>query len=448
MRYIVHHQYTALAGVCAATAIIWCASYDYRKKEVMAKIVIIAMLIFALWIRKQMFFASLPLLVLSTLKVTLLKNDTLSERHDRLHRTLPFAAVLVGLIAASFISEAIAYSSPEWRSFKAYNKARTDVYDYDNLPDFYENTDFYSVIGLGEKEYTVLREYDIALVDNVGTKEFNSMAEKAKGLKKQWASYYSVPRKVINETVAAVNGINATVLGLLVTLLSFAIMLVFAIKDELFGGILVVCCYLYKWLFIGYFTYVSRMPERIVHGFLFMELCFLISMLISMLDFEGAKKSFSLAWQIIAAALMLGLLLTQGLYSFRTLMDESSIKTEAAIAWDEINAYFKSAPDNVYIINTAIGAASPAKMFSKHSTEAFNAIKPGNWTLSSPLESMHEARIIEGTAYEAFLTSENVYYVLDENKGPEWLSDFFGEVDEADRFTISSGKSFVVYKKK
>lgn len=446
MRYLVHHQYTALAGICAAVAIFWAATFDYGKKEKATKVVIIVMLLLSLWLRKQMFVLALPLLCLAILKVTFLKNDTMSERHDKLRSMLPGIIVLVTLIAASFIAEALAYSSPEWKAFKAFNQARTDVYDYDNLPDYYENQDFYASVGIDEAEYTVLREYDIAVADNTGTDELNMLAKKAKSLKKEWASYYSVPRKVINETVAAMNTVNASIFGLMVTVLSLALLLVFAISDEKFAGMLVLCIYLYKWLFVGYFTYVNRMPDRIVHGFLFMELCFLVSMLISALKFDSARKTYSFFWQLVTALLLLGLILSQGLYALRTLMDESAVKTVAADSWDEINAYFKSNPDNVYIVNTSIGAASPAKMFSKNSSEAFNAIKPGNWTLTSPLEKKHEERLIDCSVSEAFLKSDNVYYVLSEEKSPEWLAERFGEVKETDRFTLGSGETFVIYK--
>lgn len=444
MKYVVLHQYTALAGVCAAVAIIWTATYDYSKKDVVATIVIVAMLVISMWLRKQMFFLALPLLLLAFVNSTFLKDDTVGERLDKLHKALPTVAVLAALVLVSFVAEFFAYSSEDWKAFKKFNAARTSVYDYDNLPDYYDNVEFFEDLGIEEKEYVVLREYDIALLDDIGTQELNQLAQKAKEIKKEWASYYSVPRKVINDAVRASNSSNASFLGVLVTTLCVALFILLVVRDEVITGVLVFATCLYKWSFVALFTYLNRLPDRILHGFLIMQLCFVAALFICELSVERNTKSPSLLLQIMMGIFLAILLTVQGIFGVRNLMDEAGEKEQAAANWYELNGYFKAHPDNVYVVNTSVSAAMPAFMFNEKATEAFNAIKPGNWTLSSSLEVKHENRLIEGTVFDALSNMDNVYYVQLSGKPADWLSEFFGEVNQTDTFE-SSQYSYSVY---
>ena len=448
VHFVVLHQYTVLAGVCAATAILWSATYDYSDKNIFSRVVVIVMLLLSLWLRKQMFFLAFPLLVMAILFRIFDKNETTSERFERFMDALLPIGIFAGLLIVSFVAETVAYSSPEWKTFKEYNKARTQVYDYNKLPDYYDNIPLYEGLDLSEGDYTVLREYDIVLLKNVDADTFNALANRADELKKEWEAFYSVPRKVINETVSTIYGMNATFAGVAVSLCTFALLIFFLLKDEKFAGLMVMLACIYEWSFVAYFTYLERLPERVTHGFHVMLLCFLTAMFVIVLKKERPARQPSLFWQISMSVALIFIMTVTGIYSLRTLMDKEAAMKADALDRTEINAYFKASPDNVYIINTSVEAALPALMFKDGSSEAFNGIMAGNWTLGGPIEKAHEGRLIARPVKDALMGDDNVYYVMLKEKPAEWLSEYFGTCTEKDSFTVSSGREYAVYRLK
>ncbi len=444
-RFIVTHQYTVLAGVCAAAGILWAATYNFKTHNRVSSALIIILFMLSLWLRRQVFFLSLPLLISGLLFRVFERNETSNERFDRLKDALAPALIFLGLVVASFATEYFAYSSPEWKAFKAYNEARTEVYDYNKLPDYYDYPEFYGNLGIDENEYSLLREYDPTLVENVKTEEFNALANKADEIKKGYEQFYSVPRKVILDTVSAVLAKNLTMSGIALTVAFFSIFIFLLLKDEKLASLILCAAFIYEWVFTGYFTYLERLPERVTHGFYLMELSLIASIFLIVIKKERFTPHSSF-WQILVTLFLLGVISVMGLYSTRKMMDENAVAVENAKDWFEINAYFKSNPDNVYVISTNVYSTASAVMFNEKASEAFNLIKAGNWTLESPLEKKHEERLIARSLREALLKDDNVYFVSISNESlEEWLVNCFGQATFKDEFITGNGNSYSVY---
>lgn len=446
-KYVVLHQYTVLSGMCAAVAIFWAATYEKEENKTSTLIVVFVMQLLSLWLRKQMFFLSLPFFALVLLFVIFSNNDTGYERSEKIHNVLPSILLMAILVGASFIVEYIAYSSPEWKSFKEYNHERTQVYDYNKLPDYYDNTDFYDELGIGEAQYTALREYDVLVVEDMDAEKLSLLADRADELKKEWEQYYSVPRKAIIDAVNTMKALNGSFLGVMVTVSHFLLLLFFIMKDEIIGGVVTVASYVYEWLFMGYFTYLTRLPDRVVQGYLMLSLVFLMALFVVMLRRERASKDPSIVWQIMLSVLAVMILGSIGLSSARTLLDETKQAQEKALAWQELSTYMKSSPDRIYVLNTSVVASSNALMFNKDSSEAFNSIKAGNWTLGGPLESMHEEKLLEMSFANAVGDADNIYYILPADKNTDWLTECLGrdsELEVADEITLSNGESYKI----
>lgn len=446
--FIAEHQYTLLAGVCAATAILWAATVKNKSNNAATNIIVIFLLLVSLWLRKQMFFLALPLLAMAIVFKIFDRKETVDERFEYFRDSLPPCITFVVLVVLSFVIEAVAYSGDDWKAFKDYNEARTEVYDYNKLPDFYDNPAFYLALGVSEDEYTALREYDVLLTKDIGTDEFTAFANQADEIDREWKQYYSVPRKVINETVNAMYGLNNSALGIAVTLTFFVLLFFFLVKDDKFAGFLVLASYAYEWLFVGYFTYLGRLPERITHGFYMMEMCFLVAMFVIVIGKERPVRQPSLFWQIVMSLFVVFILGTNGLNVARQALDSNLEAAGDADKWLEINAYFKSCPDNVYVLNTSVGASKPAYMFKEAASEAFNLVRAGNWAISSPVESQHESRLLGRPVYEALAKDDNVYYVMAIDKPVDWLETAFGTVTLKDTITLSSGEEYGVYRLK
>ena len=443
--FIVMHQYTVLAAVCAAAGLMWTATYNFKTHNRMSGALIILLFLLSLWLRKQVFFLSLPLLLGAVLFRVFEQNETSNERFYRLKDALTPAIIFAVLVVASFALEAIAYSSPTWKAFKAYNEARTEVYDYNNLPEYDYNEEVYHKLGLDEKDHTLLREYDVALVDNIDTDTFIALSDRAKAEKKEWQQYYSVPRKVIRDTASAIMEKHSTLAGIAVTVVFVSVFFFMFYKDEKLAGLIICATLVYEVCFTGYFMYRERLPERVTYGFYLMELSLILSIFL-MVIVKDRYLNVPPAWQALAAIFVGVLIFLAGYHSLRGTLVDDEILADKATEWMEVNAYFKSNPDNVYVLNTQSYAAMPAFMFNDKASEAFNLIKPGNWTLNSTLEEKHEARLISRPLKEALLKDDNVYFVAKTTDGlEEWLADIFGQATFKDEFITGNGNSYSVY---
>ena len=443
--FIVMHQYTVLAAVCAAAGLMWTATYNFKTHNRVSGALIIILFLLSLWLRKQVFFLSLPLLLGAVVFRVFESNETSNERFYRLKDALTPAIIFAVLVAVSFGIEAIAYSSPTWKAFKAYNEARTEVYDYNNLPEYDYNEEVYHNLGLDEKDHTLLREYDAALVDNMNTDTYKALSNRAKAEKKEWQQYYSVPRKVIRDTAGAIMNKHTTLAGIAVTVVFVSVFFFMFYKDEKLAGLIICATLVYEVAFTGYFMYRERLPERVTYGFYLMEISLILSIFL-MVIIKDRYTSVSPMWQALAAIFVGVLIFLAGYHSLRGALVDDEILADKATEWMEVNAYFKSNPDNVYVLNTQSYAAMPAFMFNDKASEAFNLIKPGNWTLNSTLEEKHEARLISRPLKEALLKDDNVYFVAKTTDGlEEWLVDIFGQATFKDEFITGNGNSYSVY---
>ena len=438
-------QYTSLAGFIAATAIFWLVTVNFAHKPKSDAAVVIFLFIITLWLRKQVFFLSLPFAVLGLLFDIFDNNDTVSERFEKFKDCLVPVIVAAVLVLVSFGIEMWAYSSDEWKAFKEFNAARTEVYDYDGLPDYNTNTEFYEELGISEAMYTGLREGDRVVMDAISTDTLVSLYTKAGEISEEWARYYSVPRKVIEDTVSAMVGKNAEPLAIFTTIIFFMLFIFLMVNDEKLAGAVIAAVYAFEWLFVGYFTYLQRLPERVTHGFFMMELMFFMAVFIRVIKRSRLLLQTSLFWQILVCASTLVLSASFLLYTYRTASDALSAKCEKAQEWQELNDYFKSNPDNIYIVNRALFSNSTDVMFAENEADAHNTLMY-NWCMKSPLESERLERLDITGVEEALSAGENTYYVLGASKSFDWLETLYGELEITDTVTLSNGVSIYIIK--
>ncbi len=440
---ITFHQYTVLAAVLMGTGLFRLTTADYLKKRRSGASLMIILFILAMWVRKQVFFLGLPLVVLSIAFNIFEKNDTYDERFERFKTAISPMIVALVLIVASFAVEYFAYSSPEWKAFKAYNEARTDVYDFDGLPDYYSDPSFYEELGISEAQYSLLRRYDLALLDEVDTDTLRALSDKAELNKKEWARFYSVPRKVINDTVKAMYAKNNGALPVALTIVFFVLFIFFMVRDRKLAGAVVFVTYVFEWLFIGYFTYLDRLPERVTHGFFLMEFMFLTGVFVREVRRLKNQRTPSLYWQIFAGIFFASIFTMTGLSAYTTTTSRLMEKQQVLDEWKELNLYLKHSPENIYILNTAAYAATCDSMFSDEITDAHNTVT-SNWTIGGPLFEAHLNKLGVTTSIKEALKQDNVFFVQNVDKDLACLADCFGNAAVVDSIVLSNGKEYEI----
>ncbi len=450
---IVFHQYTILSGVCAATGILWVALSDRKTDPMTRKAVTIIMFLLSLWLRKQMFLLSVPVLLVVLILKSFDRDNDLEDRRLEMRSLVAPGAVLLGLIALSFVIDGIPYSSDEWKAFKDYNHARAEVYDFNKLPDYASNADLYESLGLKERDYAVLQEYDVALLDGIDAGTYEALANRADIIKKERER---MENPIFNAVVDAVSYIlnEDDHIGGALTIISLILIVFLLIRGKRLAGLLTFAVLLYQWCFIVLFTYLERLPKHVSHGFYMIELMTLAGILVRVLVKSEQRRAESLSdvdssklrpVKLVICAVLMMVLGIIGLFVLRNLSYDSAARRCKAKEWAEMNRYFNSNTQNVYIINTSCYATMPGLMFDGKEAEAPNLIKAGNWTLESPLDDIHNERLISGSVRDALIHDDNVFFVQVEGKSTDWLSDCFGSVTLIDTFDTSEGYSYCVY---
>ncbi len=87
--------------------------------------------------------------------------------------------------------DSFAYRSTEWKSFRAFFDARTNLYDFYGIPDYDRNEEFYQSIGLSRESYTLLQNYNFALDDSIDESLLERIAQYQRENAGKWR--YVVP---------------------------------------------------------------------------------------------------------------------------------------------------------------------------------------------------------------------------------------------------------------
>ena len=449
-KYLIMHQYTALSGLVAATAILWIATFKFKEKYVKLQMtIIIILLTVSMWLRFQVFLLSLPFVMLATIVNYVDDSETYDSKYEKAFKSILPLGVLVLVIGVSMLSEFLAYKSPEWQEFKEYNETRTEVYDYDKLINFDTNAEYLENIGITKEAHGVLSEQDILFVGECGAEEFKMIAAKNDEIMSQWQQFYSVPRKVIVDTVKNFAAECGKLPGIVVTCMFFGTLFILYYNDHKWTALIVLASYAYMWAALGWLTYKGRVVDRVTYGLLMMEILFLTGILIASISKSTRERSTSPFWAIIMTLIYLGLTSITGLYTYRTVSDEYSETMSRITAWEELNAYFKQNPNCVYLLDTAVYANFPERLLTEN-VESFNVIRLGNWTANSPLQTKREQRILTDTIKNSYVGGENVFFVQQEGRSYEFLQAYLEkegvELQKALTVAVSDGTKYNLIK--
>ncbi len=92
--------------------------------------------------------------------------------------------VLVLVLAVLGLGEfgnRLGYRSADWKEFNRFFDARTQLYDFQKIPDYEENESFYESIGLDRQEAELIRNYNFGLDGDIDAEKLEALASYAKG---------------------------------------------------------------------------------------------------------------------------------------------------------------------------------------------------------------------------------------------------------------------------
>lgn len=433
------YQYTVMAGFFSITAAVWLITSTREKKA--DAIVPVILLAFSLWLRKEVFMMLLPLVLLSLVTGILSKKSEKETFKQQLSSFLVTAIPIVAITAISFAINLAAYSSEEWRSFSKFNEARTEVYDYLGLPDYSSNVDLYENVGISSDDFLALKQYDIDLIGNMNTDLFTALSNRQKELLLSWQQYYSVPRKIILDTVSFMLNTDSALYIWAFNILFFITFAYLCLNKKTLYSFICAGIYLYVWSFSALMLYKGRYPERISFPLMFSAIILFMGLFVISHNSE-THTLFSAFPAIIISLFMLAII---SIYQLKDISSGQASMAEQSLAREEINNYLLSHSEKKYLLDTGIFAATSEKMFGTASLNVQNTYLLGTWVLGSPVNTERQLYVFNDDNIP--FSDPNIRFAISSDLNTDWFSPVIGakSISLEDSFLISSGKTYNVY---
>lgn len=481
---LVFMQYTVTCTLLAAAAAFRFYTTDRElpvKEFVKANISNVLLVTLAFLVRSEMLLLLLPLICTAGL----FKWFTHKPVFTKVNATKYLS--VIGLILAGIgvgqATHMLAYSNEEWTAFTEFFDERTELYDYQFIPVYEGNEDFYNQIGLLESEQELLVNYNFGLDEDITADTLRDTADYAVTLKGAGISFterlknaiFDYRYKLTHEVDYPWN---------VMVLAGYALLIILAWKNRSYG-------YIWKVPFLfairtGLWLYIimgNRYPARITHSLYFMELVILATLVFEecLKEYAQGQVKFTAASGVIRAwqscsftILVFVAYIILGMFSFSHHSELVSAELEqrdyANREMVALENYCKEHYDNFYFVDVYSAVSCTDYVMSdgaiEYSEKAFENVDNsldnydlmGGWVVKSPLtvkklENYGMEAIDGNSAMERGLVdSENVYVIIKTEKSMDWLVDYYAQkagmqvdVKAVDEIELDGKLLFTVY---
>lgn len=460
LEHLVSAQYTVTCTLLASAAAFLFVTTDITlpAKEFIRKNTVTVLLVTAAYlIRSEMLLLVLPLICVAGVTKWGSEKKIFTKEHAVKYLTV-IGAILAGIFVGQ-ISHMAAYSSKQWRTFTEYFDNRTELYDFQVLPEYEEHKEFYDSIGLTESERELLANYNFGLDEEIDEKlllEIAAYAAKNRSVNKPFfenlresaGEYY---RRFIyppshNESDFPWNYVIIfSYLAVFITAMlikekkPWIRFLQIFWKLAFLGSVRTV---LWLWLIMR-----DRVPPRISHSMYLMELCILLGMLLVQCRElkEGKQRVIPPvigALYILAAAVILP-------FSVGETDKDVAQKAENNIRYEQLYSYLgkEENKDNFYFIDVYSSVSYTEKMFVNVDNSLDNYDIMGGWACKSPLWRKKLAVFNITNMEEALVSREDVYYVQETGADTGWLLRYYEDHGVSIELTLKDtiGEFFEIY---
>ncbi|SCY13690.1 hypothetical protein SAMN02910292_00993 [Lachnospiraceae bacterium XBB2008] len=439
-------QYTVTVAIIAATAALYLYTIPVDvtgRRFVVKALPAIVMVILAFQIRTEMLLLLAPFLAICGLA------RWSREKHPFDHSTVRgFLGVIILIVvgmAASFFINSVSYSSGEWKVFLMEFDNRTELYDYQYVPPYDEQSGFYESIDMTASQVKLLENYDYALDDRIDGERIGQVAFFASQLRHE--SVRDRLHEAFREYIYRVTHFKGGAYSLLVLFLY--VMLVISVLSSRerstgrkimimllrVGGLLIMRSI--SWMYI---IYGRRLPDRIVHPLYIIECVMLFAMISA--EFSGRIKDGRYLRMTTGIVLIVGgLIVLPG--SVAKLNSRMAVQKDVNALGDAIDAYCREHPDNFYfedVYSTIIdGETFNERMFADNEPYVKNYDLIGGWISNSPLFREKLAGWGITDVSDAILENDNVFIICSDEYDMDWVSDHYADTGTAVKIELIDG---------
>lgn len=429
-------QYTYTVAMMAGAAVMWILASDsfvtpkeFIKKNVPA----IVILVLAFNLRSEMLLLMMPFVCLAGfIKWSFEKPVFTKENVKKYVGTL--AVILVWLLAF-FVLDRLCFTDEGWKEFRNLFDARTELYDFQTIPEYEGNEDFYESVGLSKEEQVLFENYNYGIDSEIDSNVMWKVAEYAGETNPKKASTFNLLKEKIGTYIYEITHVSGPGTDYPWNVVNFAMYMValtLLITTKNKAGLVdIMVLFAGRTIIWIYMLMGNRMPERITHSLYFIELVAVIGMISSIKPLHLAKQG-SLADTIggnwapffmgVICLMMTGLVFPKNADALQL---EQATRDEINAAYNELYMHCQSQRDDYYLIDVYSTVSYSEEVFGpmKNVSKA-NSDMMGGWICNSPLQDEKEAQYGIKDMADALL-KDQVYFVCDQVQDRQWLEDYY-----------------------
>lgn len=454
-------QYTVTAALLAACACF--LVFTSEKKEGLGsflkeQMVAVVLVILAFNLRSEMLLLMSPFIAFTGIVKWSSEKEVFSKETIKKYASL-IGVILVGAVL-SLLIDVLAYSSKDWKEFRDFFNARTQVYDYTWYPEYEEAEDFYRNLGVTPAKVTLIDNYNFGLDESIDADMLWSIAEYAD------ATNIKEPLSIrIKEAVADYKWrtfheqdapYNFFVLAAYAIVIALAV--VFKDLSVIWKLPLLAVFRTIPWMYV---ILAKRVPPRISHPLYYIELIILGAWMVSYckrnkdnLSLDADEKNYKGRNRSLAIAMILLFAFSRIVFSgmIQKADTEAERRQEVNTVMRLFEEYAAEHPEDYFYMDVYSTVDFSEKMFADVDNSQKNYDILGGWASGSPLQK--EATIPyrdEAFSRAELLLQDNFYYVAEEGNDIEYLKDFYSGhgmiVELAEEERISSRvQTLIVYR--
>lgn len=470
--HMVFLQYSVTVGMMGAAAAFWLLTLQPGetkrawRKELLPPVLLIAL---GYLLRSEMMLFVGPFAALAFL----IRAAQLKMKKGKKLRLM--CTVLVLVLLSLFAGEAgnrIGYRSDEWRTFYRFFDARTQLYDFQRIPEYEGNEEFYQSIGLGASEAELIRNYNFGLDADIDAEKLEAIAayakEKAAGEKStgtRWREALWDYRASQTTRAEEPYRMISLVLYVSAVLLSGAeILRYFCRRSGSFrekgkkekercresavrlSGVLVL--YVLRSALLLYLYYHHRPVVRLTHSIFLAEAVILLWLIGE--EVRDRRKEAAGTYVLLTV-----LFLAAAAWQVRSAACEQETRLTRNEPYEAFLSYCREHPENVYFTDVYSTVDFSDRLFEV-GDEPSNYTLMGGWAARSPLEAeklrnlglFTQSDSSEGQGLdEILLGNANVFVATEADADPGWLLAYYSgkgmqaELKEEDRI----GNDWIIY---
>lgn len=470
---LVYVQYSVVCGILAGTACFWfyTSKADGTIKEFWIQNLPALLLVWlAFLIRSEMLLLTTPFLAAVGIwhwaqacrvqeaeccEIEKKKKWQQILSRENIGKYLCFVLVMAMGLGIMTGLDQLAYRSSDWKQYRAFFDARTEVYDFTWYPDYETHPEVYEENGISQIQYRLIDNYNFGLDETITENTLKAVA--AYGEKNQkWGglgnhiknALWELAKRSFSMTdapyICFVWAGYALVLGLMV------------LQKEKKYAIQVAMLLMFRSIPWFYLIYKERVVDRIAHPLYVIEVMILLGILVKEL-YDRPLWNPERYYRMAAAGIVGVLSLVSLPFVFGNVKAQQSRREEILVNQKAFQTYAREHTQNYYYLDVYSTVSFVEKMFENVDNSQKNYDIMGGWMCHSPLQKGVTKAVSEDLGQgetqsiaQALLT-DGFYFVAEAQCDVSFLTEYYSfcdkEVELEVEDVVGEGENpFYIYK--